>query len=847
MIGWLGSTRLFGFNPTAPSKTQSRAVSGQTTGGTTGAFTHSIPIQVPPNRAGMTPQILLHYNSAGAVHGGIAHGWTLDFPMISLDTASSQLGRENEPTYVSSLTGTRLIEVSDTGSFDAVATFRAENDGTFAIYERLRPSAAYEWRVRFSDGSVMQLGERGSDAQTHIVAPVYRHIDRWGNEIAYHYQWNEVPAYAHSMVYLRGGYTGIGSVDASDRPTAYEFLLTDIEYGRRTKVASSHHARIRFEYQVDSCGLVDTDGTSQVVEQAPKGALFSYRSGILIATGRHTLTKIVTEAKRPASGDSMGTLSFKRVRDYVLTYDNAALSCTGTHAPRRLLIGLKTYGYDLDGTVIADLPPMTFDYGDDDSLVDQEQVLFTDGSSLFEMEHGVSPDKKNTYTVSTDSMYEWGEGMNGNGDSTPLPFDRITRKLIDIDGDGRLDLVEAASELVTDPVSNTSSPRCVAHWYANTGVGFSPTISGTIPLPTVPWQNHDANRFGTISSGEFCGLNMQVSAFSTRSQDLQGYSCYTETDSAGKRVPDWHHQKVLVHYEFTDADYDGDIDLIVGVSHPASVASGHPFFATDDRFAIQYNTYNDLRSDLGDFPLYIGRAIDTADNWPSRDGDPYFAEPADVDPSLVDLHRGHWCLPLPDQQQGGFPRLLFANDGTGQFGQTPLVQKMPVPVALPAIPVTWMAQTQWNVLLSTGWSIDSQGAPVMDGVTGGIDEIYPPISILHTDINGDGFLDIVETSFKYISSTTGEWIIGKNQTGEAVERVHDWRVLLGDAEGHFHGDENGDAYVMYVPGATASDFWSSYAIPIAPYSGGGARLGAWIARDFFDEDNIEDAFSTIGP
>jgi hypothetical protein len=51
-----------------------------------GAFTHSVDIQVPPGRLGMTPTLALSYNSAGTAESAIGVGWSLGPSSIARST-----------------------------------------------------------------------------------------------------------------------------------------------------------------------------------------------------------------------------------------------------------------------------------------------------------------------------------------------------------------------------------------------------------------------------------------------------------------------------------------------------------------------------------------------------------------------------------------------------------------------------------------------------------------------------------------------------------------------------------------------------------------------------------------
>lgn len=86
--------------PVTPSDTGESSVSAN------GSLEYSYPIKVPPGRHGMQPHIALHYSSQAPIYGGIAAGWTLDVPIITLDTTHTLL-RDGTPAYHSSLNGGR--------------------------------------------------------------------------------------------------------------------------------------------------------------------------------------------------------------------------------------------------------------------------------------------------------------------------------------------------------------------------------------------------------------------------------------------------------------------------------------------------------------------------------------------------------------------------------------------------------------------------------------------------------------------------------------------------------------------------------------------------------------------
>lgn len=116
----------------------------------TGAMQYSYPIQVPPGRHGMQPALSLAYSSQEPIYGGIAAGWQLPIPLISLDTSN---GRYWPKTYASSMAGGRpLVRVTETLPAGADAAYRAQNDATFTRYLHEPSSASSRWIAQTTDG-----------------------------------------------------------------------------------------------------------------------------------------------------------------------------------------------------------------------------------------------------------------------------------------------------------------------------------------------------------------------------------------------------------------------------------------------------------------------------------------------------------------------------------------------------------------------------------------------------------------------------------------------------------------------------------------------------------------------
>lgn len=398
----------------------------------TGAVTHTIPIPTAPNRQGHVPALSLSYSSRNPVRGGVAMGWNLDLPRIEVDTSH---GRAGETRYRSSLGG-KLIRVDEPVE-PGWEAFRGEEDGAFTRFERY--AAKRQWRARTLDGTVHYFGETPAsrDEPQPRAAPdategrwfITRSVDKFGNEIVYHYETVMAPP-------PEGG-----------APIAVDVSLASIEYGANPKAGLTHHSRIVFEYSgaADRPSFEVCHGSS-----LPIGARFDFRTGIPIYEGARRLTGVSLETREPG-----GPLRERRRLD--LGYDAKELQCPrGTaHAPLRILTSVQETGFAADGTPTA-LPPQTFDYNRLERAFDASTPV--DG--------GI------------------GSGTQGNLDNIERLHRSVTDEmLLDVDGDGAADRVVVGAP--------SSSGECTASWEKNLGLAFDAPrpfgLDGS--LPTIPWEN----------------------------------------------------------------------------------------------------------------------------------------------------------------------------------------------------------------------------------------------------------------------------------------------------------------------------------------------------------------------
>jgi len=196
-----------------------------------GAARVSYPLEVPPGRAGLSPQLALGYSS-GQPGGWVGTGWDLAVPAVSVETRWGvpryEAAKETE-TYL--LNGSELTPVAHRGeqpARTAEKVFHTRIEGDFGRIVRHGDSpATYWWEVTAKDGSRSIFGgtpeARLADGKGNIFRwPVREVRDLNGNTITYSYATVSDPGVAGGTVpgvqiYPKSiNYTGFG-----DQPGAY--------------------------------------------------------------------------------------------------------------------------------------------------------------------------------------------------------------------------------------------------------------------------------------------------------------------------------------------------------------------------------------------------------------------------------------------------------------------------------------------------------------------------------------------------------------------------------------------------------------------------------------------------
>ncbi|WP_303909107.1 SpvB/TcaC N-terminal domain-containing protein [Thiohalomonas denitrificans] len=171
----------------------------------TGDAKVSYPIDIPPGRAGMQPQLAIQYSSGGQ-QGWLGQGWDLSVPSFSVETRWGvprfDSDKESE-TYL--YNGSQLAPVAHRGSWDDLPArssgdkrFYPRVEGPFSKIIRHGTGASeYWWEVVDKNGTRNYFGGDGSTQKAGATIGSSKGVVRWmlvksidvhGNTVDYEYE-----------------------------------------------------------------------------------------------------------------------------------------------------------------------------------------------------------------------------------------------------------------------------------------------------------------------------------------------------------------------------------------------------------------------------------------------------------------------------------------------------------------------------------------------------------------------------------------------------------------------------------------------------------------------------------
>lgn len=421
-----------------------------------GAATYTIPIAVPPGIAGMSPSLTLEYNSQ-APNGILGMGWSLGgLPAITrCGMTIAQDGVRTGVTYTSAdrlcLDGQRLVAIS--GSYGGDGTeYRTEVDSFSRIISHGNAGGGPTWfEVHTKSGHIMQFGpdsrvfaQGTSIARAWLVEKV---SDTVGNFYIVQYQpdaggagqaYPQTISYAGNtinFIYYTGG--------RSDNILLYEagaqqnvtMLLTNVQ----TSVPSGPVADYRLGYQgtpstrrslLTSVTLCDRASTptclpATTVGWNTGGDGFTLGQGVTWGTGARPPASF---AQADVNGDGCGDVIYYYTVGSTFYLSVALSNCQGGFVGPYTWATSATGGTvtlaDIDGDGRADLVI---------SLLDQNGIHVYAALSNGQTFGGLTAWANGTPP-------NWADGVTYDSDQGTYTI-YWTLGVVDIDGDGRADLI----------------------------------------------------------------------------------------------------------------------------------------------------------------------------------------------------------------------------------------------------------------------------------------------------------------------------------------------------------------------------------------------------------------------
>ena len=459
----------------------------------TGTGATTVPIATSPGRSGFGPQLALSYDS-GAGNGPFGLSWGLSLPSITRKTDKGlPRYRDAEESDVFVLSGAEdLVPMLDAGGHrlvDAtsvpgytVERYRPRVEGGFARIERWtrRVDGEVHWRTLSPDNV---LAVYGKDAESRIADPLdARRVFNWllcetrddrGNAIVYEYK----------------------AEDAADVDVTQPHERCRGDATSSTRTANRYLKRVRYGNRVpllDAAGRRPVELTSQAIHDA--GWLFevvfdygehdpddprpgdggtwlrrndpfsSYRAGFEVRTYRLCQRALMFHHFPDEPGVGPDCL----VRSTDIAYRETrgvADDRRRGHPTASFIASVTQRGYvrnDTGGYARKSMPPLEFEYSE---AVVSSQARELDPGSLENLpaglaapnHHWVDLNGEGLAGVLTDHDGEWWYKPNLGG-GTLGPLERVgavpslanltagRQQLVDLNGDGRLDLVQLDRE-----------------------------------------------------------------------------------------------------------------------------------------------------------------------------------------------------------------------------------------------------------------------------------------------------------------------------------------------------------------------------------------------------------------
>ncbi|WP_437570485.1 RHS repeat-associated core domain-containing protein [Sorangium sp. So ce542] len=495
------------------------AIGGTFSASSTGEATYTMPLAVPPGRAGMQPELAVSYDSSGG-EGVLGMGFSVT-GLSAVTRCPRTIAQDGEIRAVHydqddalCLDGKRLVEVGRAGDLVEYRTFPDTFTKVIASYE------GWDWekgpmylRAYTKSGRIIEYGNEPSGrvmAKLGVVRAwwVTRVSDRYGNTMDTRYKSEEHPTEKYTVEHapLRIDYTGHPSFPAT---RAVEFVYGEPQWGGR--VLYSRGMELRSSWRLDEIRMLgpgdalvrnyrflfdDAPATGrrllqQVEECASDGVCkpptrFGWHHGTKGFSWLATPLEVPTSDRRSsmlmdATGDGLDDIVMSD--DELAMYEDVEVPLTTWFlAPNRLSEGVST-AFNVDRLVaeVTHLDPDTpfqpevgtpIDYNQD-GLTD---IFMHDLQGRWPNWHVLLAEREGNFTrldTEVARMYPLLSPWTPGSIKTPTH----SAHLADVDGDGVSDLIQCGDDGI-------STAWWVHLWRPSgpEGPGFEPAPS---PIPAL--------------------------------------------------------------------------------------------------------------------------------------------------------------------------------------------------------------------------------------------------------------------------------------------------------------------------------------------------------------------------
>ncbi len=414
----------------------------------TGTGTMAVPLPLSPSRSGFEPKLSLTYDS-GQGNSVFGLGWDIDLPAITRKTSKGlPQYLDDQESDVFLLSGAEdLVPIDSERRF-----YRPRIEGLFARIEKITTDDGFYWRATTRDNVTSIYGQSPDcriadpkDASRAFKWLLEKTTDAKGNQVEYHYiSENTVNAPDEVFEQNRNG--------ADSPATITNKYIEKIQYGIKVNDPDEYHFTVYFDYQdhqtsVNEIGLQADQSLTWPSREDP---FSDHRAGFERRTYR-LCRRIVMFHDFPELGSKPVP-----VRELTLFHDENRVATKLTEVQQQ--------GYIAKGNEEPDsksFPAVKYKYS---AATVDTTIQRIDAKSLENLPQGIG------------GNYQWvdldGEGLSGIlteqggawyykrnlGSGTFGPLVRLGKKpspsqisgqpqLVDIDGDGNLELVLNTDQL----------------------------------------------------------------------------------------------------------------------------------------------------------------------------------------------------------------------------------------------------------------------------------------------------------------------------------------------------------------------------------------------------------------